>query len=118
MEVTVKGVTYVSSKRNNKPPNTMNTITFKGQQYDVSTCDGDIILESVDRDFIFECGYNRLVNDAIAKYGSYRPDTTRDCDGETLDYDSDSVTEYVNENLEIYIHSHEAEAIEIVHHNN
>lgn len=96
----------------------MKPITFKGLQFDAVIIDGDICLQSTDRDYVFECGYNRLMNDGIAKLGSYTNDTTRECDGESLDYNKDLVTEYVNENLEIYIHDHEAEAVEIIHHNN
>lgn len=96
----------------------MRQINFKGEKYDVVAEFGDLILQSTDRDFIFERGYTRLMNDGIAELGTYTNDTTRDCDGQSLDYNKDLVTEFVNENIEIYIHDHEAEAVEIVHQNN
>lgn len=86
-------------------------ITYKGNFYDVERVGDDLILQGLAQDVTFFGAYRELKNQAIAELGIYRNDTTDDNDGQTLDYDSDEVNQYIENSIQEYVMSHEGEIL-------
>jgi len=83
----------------------------KGYEIEV---DGDDILlyDSGHQDlYLIKGGHRILEDEAIGKVGHWRPDTFREEDGETLEYDSDDVRAYVETSIEGYVNEHFSEKI-------
>lgn len=76
----------------------------KYKEYDVEDYDGDIILYKNENDaLIIEGGFTDLESEAIYSVGHYRPDSFREEDGETLEYDNDDVEAYIESHYEQFI---------------
>lgn len=86
----------------------MKPITFKGNDYDLCITFGSIELQSTDRDFIFENGYNKVCAQLEKEW--YQQGAFGNLKDYIYEYDVEAICQYVKD--------HEAEAIEIIHQNN
>jgi hypothetical protein len=84
-------------------------IKFKGEFYDVVISDGNIILQSLKQDVIFEGAAETLADEASKEWYSV------EYAGERL---KSFVSRYIDDNVQTWVTSHADEGVVMVHQNN
>lgn len=75
----------------------MKPITFKGQDYDLCITFGSIELQSTDRDFIFENGYNKVCAQ-LEREWQYEHKMRGRLSDYITEYQMDAILFYIQEN--------------------
>lgn len=86
-------------------------ITYKENYYDVERIGDDLILQGLHSDVTFFGAYLELKNQAIREVGTYSYDTLDQNDGVSLDYNSDVVNQWIEDNIQEYVLNHEGEVL-------
>ena len=88
-------------------------VYFKGRNYDLNIIGENIVLESPEKDIVFENGLFFIRQEAIGKVGYYYEEG--DDYSSSVEYDEDEVENYIETAIIPYIIENKDNCIEFIH---